>query len=160
VSPSYWAVYRLLVGRPTALLRRASGSRWRLRSCRKDIYLCRVLSMKRVPRMTLQVQLVLRVMLADPRSEYYGLQLCGETGLPGGTIYPIVARLEGLGWVASNWEDPSEHVAEGRPRRRYYRLTDEGAEQARYALARASSAGKQPRASVGVLWPDPPGIPS
>lgn len=115
--------------------------------------------MKRVPRMTLQVQLVLRSMLQDPRSEHYGLQLCKETGLPGGTIYPIVARLEGLGWVTSSWEDPSEYIAEGRPPRRYYRLTDEGAEQARYALARAS-AGKQPRVSAGVPWPDPSGMPS
>ena len=46
------------------------------------------------PRMTLQTQLVLRVMLAEPAAEHYGLQLCEETGLPSGTIYPIVARLE------------------------------------------------------------------
>ena len=45
------------------------------------------------PRMTLQVQLVLRALLADLAAEHYGLQLCAETGLPSGTIYPIVARL-------------------------------------------------------------------
>ena len=110
--------------------------------------------------MTLQVQLVLRAMLADPGAEHYGLQLCKETGLPGGTIYPIVARLERFGWVASSWEDPSEYIEQGRPPRRYYRLTDEGAERARYALAHAYSAGKQPRTIVGVPWPDPSGTPS
>ncbi len=104
--------------------------------------------------MTLQTQLVLRVILAAPASEHYGLQLCEETGLPSGTIYPIVARLEQLGWVTSNWEDPAEHVTEGRPRRRYYRLTDEGAEQARIALSRAYRPRKQPRPGFGVAWPD------
>lgn len=110
--------------------------------------------MKQSPRMTLQTQLVLRAMLAEPASEHYGLQLCEETGLPSGTVYPIVARLEQLGWVTSSWEDPLKHITEGRPRRRYYRLTEEGAEQARDALARAYRPKKQPR--VGIMpWPDP-----
>jgi PadR family transcriptional regulator len=88
------------------------------------------------PRMTLQTQLVLRALLQEPAREQYGLELCAETGLPSGTVYPIVARLEQAGWLASRWEDPNEHITEGRPRRRYYRLTDGGAEQARTALAR------------------------
>ena len=105
--------------------------------------------------MTLQTQLVLRAMLADPAAEHYGLQLCAETGLPSGTIYPIVIRLEKFGWVVSSWEDPAEHITQGRPRRRYYRLTHEGAEQARDALARAYRPRKQPRLGVGVPWPGP-----
>ncbi len=109
--------------------------------------------MTQAPRMTLQTQLVLRAMLAEPAAERYGLQLCAETGLPSGTIYPIVARLEQLGWVESNWEDPRDHVAEGRPRRRYYRLTDEGADQAVDALARVDRARKQPRFGLGVTRP-------
>jgi PadR family transcriptional regulator len=88
------------------------------------------------PRMTLQTQLVLRALLQEPAKEQYGLELCAETGLPSGTVYPIVARLEQAGWLASRWEDPNEHITEGRPRRRYYRLTDDGAEQARTALTR------------------------
>jgi len=106
------------------------------------------------PRMTLQTQLVLRAMLAEPAAERYGLQLCELTGLPSGTIYPIVARLEQLGWLESNWEDPGEHVARGRPRRRYYRLTEEGAEQARDALARVYRSRKKPRFGLGVAGPD------
>ena len=93
--------------------------------------------MAQVPRMTLQTQFVLRALLADPVAEMYGLQLCAQTGLPAGTIYPILARLEQVGWVRSSWEDPAAHVAEGRPRRRYYLLTDDGAERARHALERA-----------------------
>jgi len=97
------------------------------------------------PRMTLQVRLVLDALLADPARERYGLQLCEVTGLPSGTIYPIMARLEQLGWVESNWEDPGRHIAEGRPRRRYYRLTGEGAGQARRALAQVRRPGRRPR---------------
>lgn len=86
------------------------------------------------PRMTLPTQLVLRAMLADPTQEKYGLQICTEAGLPSGTIHPILARLEGLGWLESRWED-ADPRQQGRPRRRYYRLTPDGAEHARLALA-------------------------
>jgi PadR family transcriptional regulator, regulatory protein PadR len=110
------------------------------------------------PRMTLQTQLVLRAMLAEPAAEHYGLQLCEETGLPSGTIYPIVARLEQLGWIVSSWEDPVQHIAEGRPRRRYYRFTDEGAAQAREALARAYRPRKKPQHGAGLPWPGPSGV--
>jgi PadR family transcriptional regulator, regulatory protein PadR len=99
------------------------------------------------PRMTLQVQLVLDALLLDPGCERYGLQVCEVTGLASGTIYPIMARLEQLGWVESYWEDPARHIAEGRPRRRYYRLTGEGAGQARQALALA----RRPRARLRVV---------
>ena len=60
-------------------------------------------------------------------------------GLPSGTIHPILARLEGLGWLESRWEDaiPRE---KGRPRRRYYRLSQDGAERARIALAQATTS--------------------
>jgi PadR family transcriptional regulator PadR len=111
--------------------------------------------MTTAPRMTLQTQLVLRAMLTDPAGEHYGLQLRDETGLPSGTIYPILARLERCGWVASNWEDPVQHIAEGRPRRRYYQLTGEGAERARDALARAYRPRKQPFSGPAIPWPTP-----
>lgn len=88
--------------------------------------------------MTLQVQLVLRAMLAEPTKEMYGLQICQEAGLPSGTIHPILARLEGLGWLESHWEDAVPQD-EGRPRRRYYRMTQDGAERARIALAQAAT---------------------
>jgi len=89
------------------------------------------------PRMTIPTQLVLRALLAEPTQEMYGLQICAAAGLPSGTIHPILARLEHeYGWLTSRWEDikPKD---EGRPRRRYYRLTEDGAERARIALAQA-----------------------
>jgi DNA-binding PadR family transcriptional regulator len=94
--------------------------------------------------MTLQTQLVLRALLEDPARERYGLELCDLAGLPSGTIYPILARLEGVGWVTSTWEDPAVHEKAGRPRRRFYRITTDGAEQARHALARTYRSGRRP----------------
>ncbi|MEV5982142.1 PadR family transcriptional regulator [Streptomyces sp. NPDC052114] len=94
--------------------------------------------------MTLQTQLVLRALLEDPAKQRYGLELCDLAGLSSGTIYPILARLEQVGWLDSSWEDPALHEETGRPRRRFYRITKEGAEQARLALARAYRARKQP----------------
>lgn len=80
--------------------------------------------------------LVLRALLADPGREMHGLELIEATGLRGGRLYPVVARLERAGWLESAWEAPEIHVAEGRPRRRYYRLTREGAAVARAAPCR------------------------
>ena len=98
--------------------------------------------------MTLPTQLVLRAMLADPTAEMYGLQIGQAAELPSGTIHPILARLEGCRWLESRWEaiDPAQ---EGRPRRRYYRLSAEGVECARTALARVHT----PRALVNRLRP-------
>jgi PadR family transcriptional regulator PadR len=90
--------------------------------------------------MTAPTREVLRAFLHEPSREWYGLELCELTRLPSGTLYPIIARLERRGWLESRWEDPEAHIAEGRPRRRYYRLTGEGAERGRAALTRAHSS--------------------
>jgi len=100
------------------------------------------------PRMTVPTQLVLRAILAEPTREMYGLQIGQAAELPSGTIHPILARLEGCGWLESRWED-IDPVKEGRPRRRYYRLSAEGAECARTALARVHT----PRALLSGLRP-------
>jgi PadR family transcriptional regulator len=105
-------------------------------------------------RMTLQTQLVLRALLDQPTAQRYGLELCERTGLPSGTVYPIVARLEQVGWLESEWEDPDAHVAAGRPRRRYYRLTEDGAERGRDALALAD---RRRRGRPAIGW-DTPGL--
>jgi DNA-binding PadR family transcriptional regulator len=98
---------------------------------------------QRTPRMTIPTQLVLRALLADPSKERYGVEIGAEAGLPSGTIHPILARLEGVGWLTSRWEDIDPRV-EGRPARRYYQLTPDGLELARAALARAYSATARP----------------
>ncbi|HEX8630094.1 MAG TPA: helix-turn-helix transcriptional regulator [Catenuloplanes sp.] len=89
--------------------------------------------------MTLQTRMVLAVLLADPTGEVYGLEIVEATGLPPGTIYPILARLEETGWIESRWEEIDQHAA-ARPRRRYYRFSTaptDGAAAARIAVAEA-----------------------
>jgi DNA-binding PadR family transcriptional regulator len=104
--------------------------------------------------MTIPTQLVLSALLSDPAREMYGLQICAAAGLPSGTIHPILGRLEHeFGWLSSRWEDIEPEV-EGRPRRRYYRLTEDGAERARFAIAQASTSiatiGLRPRPAGGL----------
>ncbi len=96
------------------------------------------------PKMTIPTQLVLRVLLEDPQQERYGLEISDAAGLATGTVHPILARLEGAGWLESWWEDVDPRQA-GRPPRRYYRLTGVGVESARDGLAR-SYQGRRGRA--------------
>jgi DNA-binding PadR family transcriptional regulator len=86
--------------------------------------------------MTIPTQRVLEALLDDPTAELYGLEIGEAAGLRSGTVHPILARLEGYGWLSSRWEDV-DASAEGRPARRYYKLTVEGVQAARAALARA-----------------------
>lgn len=73
------------------------------------------------------------VLHALSMGQSYGFDIMDATGLPSGTIYPLLRRLERIGCVESSWEDESEAAGEGRPARRYYRVTGEGLE----LLARA-----------------------
>ena len=91
------------------------------------------------PRMTIPAQLVLRALLAEPTQEMYGLQICARPGCP--RHHPpdpgppgARARLAG---IPLGGRRPGK---EGRPRRRYYRLTEDGAERARIALAHATTS--------------------
>ena len=63
------------------------------------------------------------------RGHEFGFDIMEATGLPSGTIYPALRRLESAGFVHSDWEDAARARRAGRPRRRYYRLTRPGREQ-------------------------------
>ena len=90
------------------------------------------------PRLTAATVAVLRALLHQPSREMYGLQVCAEAGLPTGTVHPILARLEKMEWLTSEWEQADTRT-EGRPRRRYYRLSERGAMRAQAAVARADA---------------------
>ena len=77
------------------------------------------------------------------REEWPHESLGTAAGLPSGTVHPILARLETVGWLESRWEEIDPR-AEGRPARRYYHLTPDGIELARSALARAYGASARP----------------
>lgn len=63
----------------------------------------------------------------------YGFDIMDITGLPSGTVYPALRRLEEAGQVTSKWEKHTVAQQEARPPRKYYELTEEG----RAALAEA-----------------------
>ena len=56
-----------------------------------------------------------------------------------GTLYKALGRMAEAGLLESRWEDPEVGVAEGRPRRRLYRVTPLGV--AALVDARADAAG-------------------
>jgi DNA-binding PadR family transcriptional regulator len=56
----------------------------------------------------------------------YGFSIMEMTGLPSGTVYPAVRRLERDALISSQWEDQAIAEAELRPARKYYQLTPSG----------------------------------
>lgn len=56
----------------------------------------------------------------------YGFSIMEMTGLPSGTVYPAMRRLERDGLIRSQWERQSIADAEQRPARKYYKLTSAG----------------------------------
>jgi DNA-binding PadR family transcriptional regulator len=66
------------------------------------------------------------VLLAIRHGHRYGFDVMDVTGLPDGTVYPILRRLERRGVLRGAWEDEAVARADQRPPRRYYRLTPVG----------------------------------
>lgn len=58
----------------------------------------------------------------------YGFSIMETTGLPSGTVYPAMRRLERDGLIRSQWERQSIADSEQRPARKYYKLTAAGRE--------------------------------
>jgi PadR family transcriptional regulator, regulatory protein PadR len=56
----------------------------------------------------------------------YGFSIMEVTGLPSGTVYPAMRRLERDDLIRSQWERQSIADAEQRPPRKYYKLTTAG----------------------------------
>ncbi|GHJ47214.1 transcriptional regulator [Catellatospora sp. TT07R-123] len=85
-------------------------------------------------RLTVPVARVLAALLAEPAGDHYGMELMQSSGLPSGTLYPILARLAEAGWLDKRWED-IDPAAAGRPARAYYRVTAAALPIARQRLA-------------------------
>ena len=75
------------------------------------------------------------VLQAVASGDQYGFDVIDHTGLPSGTVYPALSRLERDGLVRSAWEAAAGAHAEGRPPRRNYRITAPGSK----ALSEAAS---------------------
>ena len=66
----------------------------------------------------------------------YGFDIMDMTGLPSGTVYPALRRLEDAGLVESKWEKHEIAQKELRPPRKYYELTKDGEKALSEALKR------------------------
>jgi DNA-binding MarR family transcriptional regulator len=88
-------------------------------------------------RLTYQGIKVLKVFLEafheNVRSTLAGADIMRATNLSSGTMYPLLLRFEDGGLLESRWEKQKPEDL-GRPRRRLYSLTAEGAKVARHAL--------------------------
>lgn len=85
------------------------------------------------------------VLQAIESGDGYGFSVMEMTGLPSGTVYPAMRRLERDALIRSHWEKPSIAEAEQRPARKYYQLTRAGhaaleAAQKRYPLLASLAA--------------------
>lgn len=87
------------------------------------------------------------VLQAITNGYQYGFDIIDRTGLPSGTVYPALSRLERDGLVKSAWENDADAHAEGRPARRYYKLTAHGVKALAEAVAyyRALLPAARPR---------------
>lgn len=86
-------------------------------------------------RLTHATALILQALATGRR---HGFQIMDVSGLPSGTVYPVLRRLERELAVESEWEDEEIARAAGRRVRRVYELTESGqllAERARQRLA-------------------------
>lgn len=90
--------------------------------------------MPRVERVTLPLLQVLAQFVADPRDDWFGLELVRATGLSSGTVHEGLMRLEKAGWVQARWEDRTTSAPHRGPRRRLYQLTAVGAIDGRRLL--------------------------
>ena len=92
-----------------------------------------------MPYITLPTTLVLQAIADGAR---YGFDIADKTGLQTGTVYPSLRRLEGLGFVRSNWESDKVARREQRPARRYYEITRAGEAALGTALKRFEGLGR------------------
>jgi DNA-binding PadR family transcriptional regulator len=79
------------------------------------------------------------ILQAIQAGHVYGFSVMETTGLPSGTVYPALRRLERDGLIRSQWESQVIADAGQRPARKYYRITRSGratlaASQKRYPL--------------------------
>ena len=89
--------------------------------------------MSSAPRLSHSAALILKALSLG---YCFGLDIMEITGLPSGTVYPALRRLERDGLVESNWEPEDEATAGQRPARRYYQVTPSGKTAARAATER------------------------
>ena len=129
--------------RGSALFRRCLFKAWRIIACERRRphflgfgrgsdyslayrYLHRYhFNMAQGPRLSHTTAIILQAL---GTGHVYGYTVMEVTGLPSGTVYPALRRLERERLIRSQWERQSIADAALRPPRKYYRLTRSGEE--------------------------------
>src|SRR5262249_37064342 len=97
----------------------------------------------------------------------YGFDIMDVTGLPSGSVYPALRRMELAGLVESKWEPEGLAQDEGRPPRKYYEVTTSGTDalaealkqhgwRARWRRARNQRPARERGGAGGKATPEPP----
>jgi DNA-binding PadR family transcriptional regulator len=85
------------------------------------------------PSLSLSAAVVLQAVAS---SSGYGFDIMDVTGLPSGTVYPALRRMEEAGLIVSSWEKANVAQREQRPPRKYYELTKSGEQALSEAVSR------------------------
>jgi DNA-binding PadR family transcriptional regulator len=101
--------------------------------------------MRRDRRLSEATLRVLQSLAADPSEWRHGYDLCKQTGLKAGSMYPILIRLAERGWLETSWETG---LLAGRPPRHRYRLTPTGLELVKDLAAAGSQAARTKHARL------------
>ena len=78
----------------------------------------------------------------------FGFDIVDVTGMPGGTVYPALRRLEEAGHLTSKWESERNANAEARPRRKYSEITRSGRQALTEAIGRYRMLEQMQRAPL------------
>jgi PadR family transcriptional regulator PadR len=97
-------------------------------------------------RMTHPTALILTALASGYR---YGFDIMDATGLPSGTVYPALRRMQDARLLRSTWESTTEAHGDRRPRRRLYELTRSGHHAVAEARARLAESRRFVDAQVG-----------
>lgn len=87
------------------------------------------------------------ILQAIDRGFVYGFDIMDTTGLPSGTVYPALRRMEAAGLITSRWESAAQAQRDQRPARKYYELTSSG-QTARKAASQRYRLADAPRQRV------------
>jgi DNA-binding PadR family transcriptional regulator len=101
--------------------------------------------MKRNRQPSEQTAAVLIALAQAPTDWHYGYDLCQQTDLKAGSMYPILMRLADRGLLETMWET---EIPVGRPPRHLYRLTKPGLELANELAATQARAARAKRARL------------
>lgn len=103
--------------------------------------------LERITQPTLDVLEVL-IHAFDEDEQIHGWAIMKVTKRAGPTVYKVLDRLEDAQWITGEWE--AQRPDQSGPRRRFYRLTGEGARAARVLLTERRPTALKLRPAPGV----------